>query len=324
MKLQILVPQYKETEEIIKPLLDSIALQQNVNLTKDVGVIIVNDGTEVRLSEDFLKSYPFEIKYILNEHKGVSSTRNCCLDNSKADYICFCDSDDMFYNMCGLWIILREIECGGFDCLISDFIEEGRMPDKQPFFLTRENDCTFVHGKVYRRKYLLKNNIRWADELTIHEDSYFNVLCQKLTNKIKHCTTPFYLWKWRDDSICRRDAKYLLKTYYKMLDSNTLLVQEFINREKIEFARFYATSMIYDSYFTMNKAEWINQENKEYRDNTEKRFKEYYLRFKKLFEEIDMATKSKIITGIKNRFFTEGLFMESITFEDWINHIVKL
>ena len=49
MKLQILVPQYKETDEIIKPLLDSIEVQQNVDLANDVGVIIVNDGTDVHL-----------------------------------------------------------------------------------------------------------------------------------------------------------------------------------------------------------------------------------------------------------------------------------
>ena len=51
MKLQILVPQYKETEDIIKPLLDSIEVQQNIDLKNEVGVIIVNDGTDVHLSE---------------------------------------------------------------------------------------------------------------------------------------------------------------------------------------------------------------------------------------------------------------------------------
>ena len=51
MKLQILVPQYKETDEIIKPLLDSIEVQQNVDLKNEVGVIIVNDGTDVHLSQ---------------------------------------------------------------------------------------------------------------------------------------------------------------------------------------------------------------------------------------------------------------------------------
>ena len=32
MKLSILIPHYKETAEVIKPLLDSIALQQSVDL----------------------------------------------------------------------------------------------------------------------------------------------------------------------------------------------------------------------------------------------------------------------------------------------------
>ena len=58
MKLQILIPQYEETDEIVKPLLDSIAIQQNIDFN-DIGVIIVNDGSDVHLSDDFLQSYPF-------------------------------------------------------------------------------------------------------------------------------------------------------------------------------------------------------------------------------------------------------------------------
>ena len=33
--------------------------------------------------------------------------------------------------------------------------------------------------------------------------------------------------------------------------------------------------------------------------------------------------KAQIIMGIKNRMYGEGLLMESITFEDWIKHIIK-
>ena len=50
-KLQILIPQYNETDEVIKPLLDSIEIQQSVDLKNDVGVIIVNDGSDVKLSQ---------------------------------------------------------------------------------------------------------------------------------------------------------------------------------------------------------------------------------------------------------------------------------
>jgi hypothetical protein len=106
-----------------------------------------------------------------------------------------------------------------------------------------------------------------------------------------------------------------------MLDSNDALVDEFLNRRRKQEAQFYATSMIFDAYFTMNKAEWINQENKEYRAATERRFKDYYLKFKYLYESIPEDAKAQIIMSIKNRMYTEGLLMESITFEDWIKKV---
>ena len=62
MTLQILIPQYKETDEVIKPLLDSIAIQQNVDFN-EIGAIICNDGTDIYLSDNLLNSYPFKIKY---------------------------------------------------------------------------------------------------------------------------------------------------------------------------------------------------------------------------------------------------------------------
>ena len=323
MKLQFLVPQYKETDEIIKPLLDSIAIQQQTDMD-EIGVIIVNDGSEVYLSDELLNSYPYKIEYYKEKHEGVSATRNKCLEHAKADYVMFCDADDMFYNACGLYILFREMDLGQFDALVSVFTEETRdQTTNEVVYINREMDSTFVHGKVYRRKYLIKENIKFNPDLTIHEDSYFNCLAQKCAKEFKFCPTPFYLWRWRDDSVCRHDPKYILKTYNNMLDSNTALVKELLRRKKKEDAQFYAVAMIYDAYFTMNKDEWINQENKQYRYNTEKRFKEYYLEFKKLFNSIDKTTKTQIVMSIKNRMYQEGLLMESITFDDWIKHVEK-
>lgn len=322
MKMQILIPQYEETEDIIKPLLDSIEVQQNIDLKNEVGVIIVNDGTDIHLSQEFFNRYTFPIEYHLNEHKGVSATRNACLDYAKADYVMFCDADDMFYNACGLYIIFREIENGGFDSLVSVFIEETRDPlTSDPVYITHDMDMTFVHGKVHKRKFLLENNIRWKDELTIHEDSYFNCLCQRLANNLKYSQTSFYLWRWRDSSVCRHDPKYILKTYNNMLDSNDALVTQFLGRNRQEDAMFYATSMIYDAYFTMNKDEWLNQDNIEYRYSTEKRFKEYWLKYKYLHDGIPQDIRAQIIMGIKNRMYGEGMLLETLTFNDWIKQV---
>ena len=337
MKLQILIPHYNEPADIIKPLLDSIALQQQVDF-RDIGIIICHDGGEkpsdwsnifsfeaYGCSPDHFPEYPFEIKQIYIPHSGVSAARNACLDAATADYVMWCDIDDMFVNMCGLYIVFREMKGLGFNALKSVFLEETRNPETgEHIYINREMDSTFVHGKIYRREFLKSNNIRWNDSLTIHEDSYFNCLAQAMAGEVKYCTVPFYLWKWRDESVCRHDPKYIFKTYNNMLDSNTALIKEFLRRGKRNEASFYTASMIYDAYFMMNKDEWLNQENQKYRHATELRFKEYYSEFHSLFESVPKDQKAQIIMGIKNRFFGEGLLMESITFDDWIKHIKQL
>ena len=330
-KIQILIPQYKETEAIIKPLLDSIELQQNVNLKDDVGVIIVNDGTDVHLSQDFLDGYTFDIQYHLNAHKGVSATRNACLQHATAEYVMFCDADDMFVSNIALWFIFNEIENSHFDSFVSVFMEEGRHPlTSQAFFFERGKldsggyDSTFVHGKVHRRQYLLDNDIWWDESLTIHEDSYFNILCQSLSDKVVYCPFAFYLWKWRDESVCRHDPKYILKTYNNMLDSNTALIKQLLKRNMLEKANMFAVSMIYDAYLTMNKKEWIDQENQEYRHKTEKRFAEYYKDFRYLYDRTPEEGRNQVYAGVKNRFMTEGVFAEEITFKEWIKHIMEI
>lgn len=321
MKLQILIPRYNEPKEVIKPLLDSIAIQQNVPFN-EIGVIICDDGSTKPLDESFLHVYPYRVEYYKMPHSGVSATRNACLNHATADYVMFCDADDMFYNACGLWILFREMEIG-FDSLVSTFIEETRF-NGEINYINRQMDSTFVHGKVHRRKYLIDNGITWNDKLTIHEDSYFNILCQSLSQNVKYCSTPFYLWKWRDDSVCRHDPKYILKTYNNMLDSNDALIDKLLEKGIQDKAFFYTAFMIFDAYYTMNKPEWINQENVEYRNNVEKRFAEYFKKHAEIWNGIPITDKMAISNSVRSRSVQEGMQMEAVTIDEWLKHIEQV
>lgn len=323
MKLQILIPQYKETDEVVKPLLDSIAIQQSVDFD-EIGVIICNDGSDVFLSDELIHAYPYKVDYYREPHRGVSATRNACLDHATADYVMFCDADDMFMNVCGLYLVMMEIE-KGFDTLTSVFMEETRHPQtKEVVYTNHEMDSTFVHGKIHRRQYLLDNHIRWNDKLTIHEDSFFNILCQNLTAEIRYCQMPFYLWKWRDDSVCRHDPKYILKTYRNMLDSNDALIDEFLSRGRQDKAMFYTVFMVFDAYYTMNKLEWINQENQDYRDSTEEHFAKWFAKHEDLWNGVPMQDKMFISDQVRHRSITEGMQMEAVTVDGWLKHIKEL
>ena len=191
-------------------------------------------------------------------------------------------------------------------------------------YINHEMDATFVHGKVHRRQYLLDNKIRWNPNLTIHEDSFFNIQCQNLSKNVKYCPTPFYLWKWRDESVCRHDPKYILKTYRNMIDSNDALIDEFLKRGVQDKAMFYTVFMIFDAYYCMNKPEWINQENRDYRDSTEKRFAAYFKKRKDLWNSVIPSDKMAISNQVRSRSVIEGMQMEAITIDAWLKHIEKL
>ena len=214
-KLSILVPYYNEGEEVVKPLLDSVAFQQNIDF-KDVEVIICKDGEDGQgLSPEFLDKYPYDIQYHVEPKGGVSQMRNQAFNYSTGEYVTWCDCDDQFYHVLAFWFILKETKTpmqvpvngvpttvNGYDALYSVFLEEGRNPQTgEVYFLDRKDGFQFVHGKVFKREFLVRNDIHFFPECTIHEDNVLNLQVQSCTQNIKWCPVPFYLWKWRDNSI---------------------------------------------------------------------------------------------------------------------------
>lgn len=323
MKLQLLTPHYKEEPWEMLPLLDSVALQQAVDF-KDIGMVIVYDGDEATPlpEEEWKAKYPFEIQFVHAPHGGVSAARNAALDAAVATYVMFCDADDMFFHMCGINVILREVDKGDFDTMTTLFFEETR--DRQTgasVFLQHPNDTTFVHGKIHRREYLNENGIRFDPRLKIHEDSYFNVLCKLVAQdprRVKYHPTGVFLWRWRDNSICRRDPIYMQKTYPQLIDSNDALVDELERRGLHDRAAFYCGCMILETYYAMNKPEWRMQEHLKYRRAAEKRIGQYLKKHRKLWESISPQDRMDISNTLRTRYISEGMLMESKSFANWL------
>ena len=109
-----------------------------------------------------------------------------------------------------------------------------------------------------------------------------------------------------------------------MLDSNDALVDEFIRRYVQDKAMFFTAFMIFDAYYTMNKPEWLNQENQEYRDSTERRFAAYYAKHRDMWNSIPVNDKMVISNQVRQRSVMEGMTMEAVTIDAWLRHIEKL
>lgn len=288
MKLQILIPQYKADEKMIKLLLDSIAIQQNISMN-DIGLIICNDGSNVILNQDFLNSYPFQIEYHLEEHGGICVTRNKCLRYATAPYVMFCDEDDMFYTVYSLSIIFESLQEHPCDILICDFVEE--IPDRQDWnkpykIFFHQNDELFIHGKIYNRQFLITNNILWDEELYISEDFYFNNLCRTLTKNIHFCPQYLYLWKAYKESVTHNSEFYYLEAYDGFISACEHLIEELKRRKLDYYIKLYLILAIDHSHFEFTAPEASEQRLQYYYQRNLKLFKNFYYKYKDLWQTV--------------------------------------
>ena len=264
-KIQFLVPQYKENEETISFLLDSIESQLHVN-KKDIGVIICSDGGIYELNRDFLAKYSYDIEYIICEHRGVSATRNSALILSDAEYVMFCDADDGFVSNIGVYSLVRCFDLNPDSEMLSCkfFIEDN--VNGFPEFVYGDHNNTFVHGKVFRRDFLINHELFFDERLKVHEDSYFCNIINFFAKNITYNDNAFYCWRKNPNSVSNQEY-YFVNTMWRLLLTNNSLVNLMksinINKEQISNT---VVDVVLQVYCELQNEEWYMEEHKEQLD----------------------------------------------------------
>lgn len=323
MTLDLIVPHYKEPWETCKYLFDTIATQRGINFD-DIRVIVVNDGDRL-LDEDCFAGYPYKVEYLKKQHGGVSAARNYGLDHSEADYVMFCDIDDGFLSNYGLYLVFSAMN-EGFDMLVSTFIEESFTKEtKLPLILPRKDDMTFVHGKAYRREFLMDNGLRFADDLTIHEDGYFNLVTYtvaKNSGKVRKVDTPFYLWKWNDNSVVRSNKDdFVLKTYDHLMKVRERTCDELKKRGYDKEYRVSVCMTVLNSYYDFQKDAYHTAQNEKYLRQAERAFKGFWTKFNKVFKDSTNAEISEIAVSARANATMNGMLMERQDLKSFLKHI---
>lgn len=328
MKLSICIPHYKEETSVVRDLLDSIQMQQNVDFN-EIEAIIMNDGGDfAQVSKIKKKDYSFKLKIFETEHAGLSATRNKAFAHATGEYVTFCDADDMFYTVNALNLIFQIMERKPFQMLISSFIEELHLPDGKVAYYQHPIDVTFVHGKFYNRQFLIDNDIKFDPAVGRHQDSPFARLALMVCDKSKlvEVKVPFYLWRWFDTSLCRRDKELsVVNSEWSYIDGVNSSVNELLKRDMIKEASFTVAHLLYKLYFLLNSEQFLDPKNEEYRIKTETRFKQFYDKFIYLFDNVPQDARNKLIRQYKedaaNRY---GVVLERFTFDNWIKHIESI
>lgn len=166
-ELDIIIPAYN-AKNTLRRLGYSIATQKNINNFK---VYIVNDCSDYDYHEiiEFFKNF-FWIKELkLEKNMGPGYARQYGIDHSYGKYITFIDADDFLYSPNSLYNLCKPLKYN-YDLIISNFIYEHSNQN-----IIMKNDCTWLHGKVFKREFLQKNSIRFNNTRS-NEDNGFNHL----------------------------------------------------------------------------------------------------------------------------------------------------
>ena len=208
IKVSVIIPVYN-VEQYLRQCLDSV-----VNQTfSEIEIICINDfSTDNSLL--ILKEYKQKDNRIvivnLSENKGQGNARNEGLKFAKGKYVTFVDSDD-WISKDNIATLYTEIENNNldmvsansyiYDNLTKKVLEKkvtsadilNRQKIEKLLIVKKDNFVIPVWTKIYRRKFLEDNNIKF--KLNWHEDNLFVFEILIKTTKIKFIDNKIYFYR---------------------------------------------------------------------------------------------------------------------------------
>lgn len=248
--ISVIVPIYNVEKYIEKGVMSII------NQTYDnIEIILVDDGSKDNSSLiiDDLAKNDNRIKVIHKKNGGVSSARNVGLNNSNGKYIVFIDGDDYiesdyieyFYNLIKKNDYDLAFNCKCFDLtnttkIISDNYKEYSSSDViYDIYIGKIGVGVAVWNKMYKKDFLVENNICFDENIWYGEGMLFNIECLSKTNKIIVGDRLVYHQTWNPNSAMRNfnlNSNYCglksMELQYKFLKNNKRLINAWMYHKR--------------------------------------------------------------------------------------------
>ena len=302
MKIDIIIPTYNAKKTLDRTL-SSIAIQKNI---KDANIYLVNDASDYDYKE-YIEYYSkfFNIKEItLQENKGPGVARRVGLENSSNPYIIFIDSDDYFYSTTSIEALYNKIIETNSDMVISDFLYE-RDNEK----VVKTYNTVWLHGKIYKREFLEKNNITFNDTRA-NEDNGFNRLIFLSDSKTTYYPITTYVYFENENSITRKNNRAYrldgLEGYtYNLNWAMKKALERNLNKNKIALTALEVLVYMYHYYMELNNEKVINWS------------KETYQLYNELKDNISIDEYNNYVNNIN----TQSPQVIYLTFDEFIKKV---
>ena len=286
--IDIIIPAFN-AHDTIENTIKSIS---NQTILDKIKVYICNDAS-IKNYSSIINKYKDKInikELILTKNSGPGIARQYGIDHSNSKYIIFIDSDDEFYDEDSVEKLYNTIEENDADVAVGKFIkEEGKRKKEISFYFV------WLHGKIYKREFLVKNNIRFK-EIYPNEDVYFNRSIQLRTPKFNYVDSCVYLYKNNPNSITRKNKRnFNFNVIFSYIDNITMVIEKGIedNVDRSIISGF-CTSFFFSIYFFYLKY---------YKNKNINKVLINSLKLKKYFEEYRYDDEKAEFAIYKEQFF---------------------
>lgn len=283
-KVTVVVPVYNIADDILSKCILSIINQS----LYDIEIMIIDDGSAKECADlcDRLGALDKRISVFHKENGGVSTCRNYGIEKSNAEWIAFVDADD--------WLepdYLQKLLCisieQGTDITICDcIIEYGHKSVRNKFFSEDELNsdlcgkdrfslqflCSKIYGdgnsatdsgapwgKLYRRTFIIDNNLRFHNDLRRMQDNVFNLEVYECAAKIFYFDEPLYHYRKSKASGFNKYNPYIGENYIAVFK----YMEEYIRKYQKdgEFNRAVDYKVIFSMYVIL-KNDFCHPDNK--------------------------------------------------------------
>ena len=225
-KISVIVPVYK-AENYLHRCVDSLLAQT----FQDFEILLIDDGSPDRSGEicDEYARKDNRVRVFHKENGGVSSARQCGMDNAVGEYTIHADPDDWVEpNM--LEELYKKAKEEDADMVICDYYEERKGKTlyikQKPSSLDHETVlCELfqqLHGscwnKLVRRACYRDFGLQFPLELSYCEDLFVNACLTSHSIKIEYLHEAFYHYDQysNDNSLVHKDGNFIVNQGIKL------------------------------------------------------------------------------------------------------------
>ena len=267
--IDVIIPAYNAHDTIIQTL-SSIAIQ---NIKDKCNIYIIDDCSDHNYDKEIsIFKGILNIKQLRTEkNRGAGYAREFGLKNSSGDYVFFIDSDDLLFNCFSLKKLFDVMDSSNSNLVAGLYIKEG-IDDNSSFVVDENGIFGCLHGKLYRRSYLVDNDIHF-NYTRYSEDNSFNGIVINTTEKINIIKDVVYVYKYNVNSITNDNDKlvrihtsylhnmlWLVKQLekrgvsyecivYILLNSYIYIFHEVLVNDEVDFKKMYYNCFMFEEYF---------------------------------------------------------------------------